>query len=159
MRWYVVGALAMVAMAGAAGLAGCATIMHGSSQELSIASSPIGARVLVDGQEHGRTPLVADLKRKDKHVVRIELDGYLPYEVALARGTSGWVWGNIVFGGLIGLAVDAITGGLYQLEPREVSAAMARSTAAITAGNGTLVVAVVLRPNPAWERIGDLARE
>jgi hypothetical protein len=101
MRWHVVGAWAMVGTVCAAGLVGCATIMHGSSQELSIASSPTGARVLVDGQEHGRTPLVADLKRKDKHVIRIELDGYMPYEVALARGTSGWVWGNIVFGGLI----------------------------------------------------------
>jgi hypothetical protein len=36
------------------------------------------------------------------------------------------VWGNIVFGGIIGLAVDAITGGLYKLAPEQVSAQLAR---------------------------------
>jgi hypothetical protein len=40
----------------------------------------------------------------------------------LHRGTSGWVWGNIVFGGLIGLVVDASTGAMYKLTPEQVHA-------------------------------------
>lgn len=148
--------LAAAAIAVAAG--GCATIMQGTSQELSVASTPSGARVLVDGTEMGRTPYVASLKRKDKHVVRIEMDGYQPFELPIARATSGWVWGNIVFGGLPGLAVDAISGGLYKLKPEQVEATLAQSTAAVGEHGDVMVLAVVLRADPEWERIGGLAR-
>ncbi|MDK2964381.1 MAG: hypothetical protein PWQ29_1775 [Verrucomicrobiota bacterium] len=43
------------------------------------------------------------------------MDGYLPDETTLTKKVSGWVRGNLVFGGLIGLAVDAISGGMAQL--------------------------------------------
>jgi hypothetical protein len=148
--------LAAAAIAVAAG--GCATIMQGTNQELSVASTPSGARVLVDGTEMGRTPYVASLKRKDKHVVRIEMDGYQPFELPIARATSGWVWGNIVFGGLPGLAIDAISGGLYKLKPEQVEATLAQSTAAVGEHGDVMVLAVVLRADPEWERIGGLAR-
>jgi hypothetical protein len=138
-------------------LVACATIMQGSSQELSVSSTPTGARVLVDGTEAGKTPYVARLKRKDKHVVRIEMDGYRPFELPLARATSGWVWGNIVFGGLPGLAIDAITGGMYKLKPEQVQATLQESTVSIGEAKDVLVVAVVLHADPAWERIGTLA--
>ena len=110
-------------------VAACATIMQGTSQEVSVSSTPTGARVLVDGAEMGKTPLVASLKRKDKHVVRVELEGYQPFEMALGRATSGWVWGNIVFGGIPGLAIDAITGGMYKLKPEEIQATLAQNAA------------------------------
>ncbi|MBK6423454.1 MAG: PEGA domain-containing protein, partial [Gemmatimonadetes bacterium] len=128
-------------------VAACATIMQGTSQEVSVSSTPTGARVLVDGAEMGKTPLVASLKRKDKHVVRVELEGYQPFEMALGRATSGWVWGNIVFGGIPGLAIDAITGGMYKLKPEEIQATLAQN-AALSADPETdrLVVTVVLRP-------------
>jgi hypothetical protein len=147
---------ALFACGGGLLVAACATIMQGSSQEVSIASTPTGARLFLDGVESGKTPFVASLKRKDKHVIRIELEGYQPFEMALGRGTSGWVWGNIVFGGLPGLAVDAITGGMYKLKPEEVQATLAQSAATVSGDEDVLVVAVVLRPDPDWERIGSL---
>lgn len=110
----------------------------------------------VNGKELGNTPLVAKLRRKDKHAVRIELEGYAPYEMALSRSTSGWVWGNIVFGGIPGLAVDAITGGLYKLKPEQVEGTLAGATADVRQAKDVLVVAVVLRPDPAWDRIATL---
>ena len=137
-------------------VAACATIMQGSPQEVSIASTPTGARLFLDGVESGKTPFVASLKRKDKHVIRIELEGYQPFEMALGGGTSGWVWGNIVFGGLPGLAVDAITGGMYKLKPEEVQATLAQSAATVSGDEDVLVVAVVLRPGQDWERIATL---
>jgi hypothetical protein len=146
----------LFASAGGMLLAACATIMQGSSQEVSVASTPTGARLFVDGTEAGKTPFVASLKRKDKHVIRIEMEGYQPFEMPLGRGTSGWVWGNIVFGGLPGLAVDAISGGMYKLKPEQVEATLAQSTASIEDGADALVVTVVLHPDPAWDRIGTL---
>ena len=145
------------AMLAALTLGACASIMHGSTQEVSIASAPTGAKVLVDGVAAGVTPFVADLKRKDKHVIRIEMDGYEPFELPLRRSTSGWVWGNLVFGGIPGLAVDAITGGLYKLEPTQVNASLAARGVSVANGQDYLVVAVVLAPEIGWEKVGDLS--
>ncbi len=49
------------------------------------------------------------------------MPGYQPFEATLTRSVSGWVWGNIVIGGLIGLAVDSISGGLYSLAPEQIT--------------------------------------
>lgn len=134
----------------------CATIIHGSSQEVSINSQPTGAKVTVDGQPAGSTPVVAHLRRKDTHVVSIAMDGYQPFEIATTRSVSGWVWGNIVFGGLIGLAVDAITGGLYNVKPDQVQAQLSKTASQAVLQNGTLYVFLVRQPDPGWQRIGQL---
>ncbi|MGH7564422.1 MAG: PEGA domain-containing protein [Gemmatimonadota bacterium] len=137
-------------------LTACATIMQGTSQEIGISSQPTGARVTIDKLDSGTTPLVADLKRKNDHTIRIELDGYQPYELSITKHTSGWVWGNIVFGGLPGLAVDAITGGLYKLRPEQVEAELSRGDLGIHEGPDTIFIDVVLRPEPGWERVATL---
>jgi len=135
---------------------GCASIMHGTRQDLGVSSSPSGAQITVDGISHGKTPCVCKLTRKDNHVVQIELDGYQPYELSVTRKVSGWVWGNILFGGLIGLAVDAIDGALYNLNPDQVMANMTSAGVAQHLGDDAIVVAVVMEPDPAWQRIGQL---
>lgn len=151
---------ALLAVLATAAVVACATIMHGSGQEVSVASTPTGARVIVDGSEKGFTPYVADLKRKDKHVIRIELDGYQPYEVPIVRSTSGWVWGNIVFGGLIGLAVDAMTGSIYKLKPEQVEATLSQTGGiALEERGDAIVITAVLRADPEWQRIGSLTEE
>ena len=137
-------------------LAGCATVMHGTQQDVGFGSVPTNARITIDNQRSATTPTVMKLSRKDNHIVRIELDGYLPYEATLTRGVSGWVWGNLVIGGLVGLAVDAISGGLYKLTPDQMTATLGRPAGLLD--DGTLQVHVVLRPDPSWERIGQLAR-
>jgi hypothetical protein len=96
-------------------LSGCATIIHGTRQEVAFSSSPTGAEVWVDSIKMGETPVIAKLRRKDTHAVKLVLNGYQPYETTITRSVSGWVFGNIVFGGLIGLGVDAtekVTGTL-----------------------------------------------
>jgi uncharacterized protein YceK len=138
----------------AASLSGCATIMHGGNQPVGISSNPSGAQVFVDNQVVGVTPVTATLARKDHHTVRVEMPGYAPYEMKLTRGMSGWVWGNLVIGGIPGLAIDAITGALYKLTPTEVNASLTRPTALL---NGdALMIAVVLSPDPSWEKVGQM---
>jgi len=146
-------------LAGTVLLAGCATIMHGSSQGVGLSSSPTAAKVTVDNKPLGVTPVVATLTRKDNHIVKFELDGFQPFEATLTRKTSGWVWGNIVFGGLIGLAVDAMTGGLYNLTPEQNAATMVKQSGAASTADGTLQIFVVLAPDPAWKKVGQLTRE
>jgi len=139
--------------------ASCASIMIGTSQEVSIASNPTGAQVTDNGVALGKTPLAVDLKKKNQHKIRIELEGYAPYEVAMIRKTSGWIAGNIIFGGLIGLAVDAITGGMYMLKPEQIQAELKKQGATFEYAKDTLIVTVVLEPDPSWQKIGQLTKE
>jgi len=71
---------------------------------------------------------------------------------------SGWVWGNLAIGGLIGLAVDAISGGMYKLTPEQISASMMSGSANVSQPGSGIYVAVVLRAQPDWQRIGTLQR-
>lgn len=146
-------------------LAGCATIMHGTSEDIGFSSTPTNAKVSVDNHEVGQTPTVISLSRKDNHIVHMELAGYQPFDATLTRSTSGWVWGNIVFGGIIGLAVDAMTGGLYTLSPAQVQAQLATATQAgkpsgeqASARRGGIYLVVVMQPDPSWRKVGQLAR-
>jgi hypothetical protein len=136
-------------------LVGCGTIIHGGTQDVSVTSEPSGATVEVDGSEIGETPVTRSLDRGSQHTVEISMDGYESEQISIRKSTSGWVWGNIVFGGLIGLAVDASTGGMYKLTPTQVQQTLDEETAAKGAED-TVFIAVVMEPKPDWKRIGQL---
>jgi hypothetical protein len=154
MKKWLAGVVAIVMTA----LFGCASIMNGTTQDVGISSSPSNARVTVDGRLAGKTPFIAQLKRKDNHTIKIELEGYQPFEATFTRSASGWVWGNLAFGGLIGLAIDAISGSMYKLTPEQMQAELkesAKEVSAIDKGD-YLYLAVVLHPDPKWEKVGTL---
>lgn len=135
----------------------CATIINGTSQQVNITSTPIEAKVIIDGEELGKTPFIADLKRKDNHIVKIELDGYKTEVITLNGKTSGWFFGNCLFGGVIGMAVDAITGGMYKLQPEEIKRTM-NVDKQQTLNDGTLYIQFVMNADPKWEKIGQLTK-
>lgn len=137
-------------------LTSCATIMHGTNQAVGISSNPSNAYIWVDRNYVGNTPLIVELSRKDNHIVCIELPGYLPYEINFSRQLSGWVFGNIVFGGFIGVAVDAVSGGLYKLTPDQVQAELRANSMVTSKKSNDSYIAVVLEPKTEWEKIGNL---
>jgi len=137
-------------------LTGCCSIIHGTRQDVGISSAPTGAMVKIDNVSSGNTPVVAKLTRKDNHFVRVELSGYQPFDMTLTRSVSGWVWGNIVFGGLIGLAVDAIDGAFYNLSPEQVSATLAANHASASKTGDGIYLFAVLKPEPGWVKVGQL---
>lgn len=149
----IVAGIALVATVG------CASIIHGRTQKVGISSSPTGATVTIDNKPLGSTPLFADLKRGEEHIVTIEMAGYEKSQLTLTKSVSGWVWGNIVFGGLIGLAVDAISGGLYNLSPEQLNAELRKNGANVSSSKSGIILVAVLRPDPAWQKIGSLAHQ
>ena len=146
----------IIAVAAVSLLTACGSIMHGGSQDIGISSSPTNAEVSIDGLTKGHTPVIANLSRKDNHIVRLTLAGYAPAELTLTRGVSGWVWGNLVFGGLIGLGVDAISGGLYKLTPEQLNGALAKESASIRTDEDGIYVVLVEKADPSWMKIGQL---
>jgi hypothetical protein len=130
--------------------------MHGTTQNIGISSSPTGAKVTADDMLLGTTPMFAELKRNEEHIVTIEMDGYEKAQLTLTKNISGWVWGNIIFGGLIGLAIDAISGGIYSLSPEQLNAEMMKNGGNVSSTMNGIYVVAVLQPDPAWQKIGNL---
>lgn len=100
----------------------CASIIHGSKQSVTFQTNPAGATVEVfDGMgvSYGvcDTPCSLDLKRKREYKIKISKPGYASAEMVIQKKSDGWIWGNILFGGVIGLIVDFTTGAAYKLDP------------------------------------------
>lgn len=105
-------------------LSSCASIINGSNQTVKIASSPPGANVRINGADSGVTPMTAELSRKTSHRVELNLRGHRPYEVVLEPTFNGAAMGNIVAGGIIGMAVDGSPGAGNTLKPEAVEATL-----------------------------------
>lgn len=106
----------------------CASIVSKGVYPISINSTPSGANISVitsDGTElyKGNTPAVVNLKAGDgffkraTYQVKFSKAGYDERIVPINFKVDGWYWGNIIFGGAIGmLIVDPATGAMYKLE-------------------------------------------
>jgi PEGA domain len=103
-------------LATVASLTGCATIISGTHQEVKINSLPAGAAVTVDGAPRGVTPVVLKLSRRPSHTLTLQKDGFQPESCIINSGFNGWFLGNILLGGVIGMAVDGIDGASSKLE-------------------------------------------
>ena len=139
----------------------CGSIVNGSKQSVGFSSSPDGATVSIDGMPRGRTPITIELERDEDHTVRITLPGYYPYSATLTHSVSGWVWGNLLMGGIIGLAVDASTGGLDVLSPDQVQAQLVPGRRLAQNENkqkNQSHLFVVLNPKPEWRKIDNLRK-
>lgn len=153
------GMVVVIAVLPALLSAGCASIAHGRRQEIKFSSVPPGAQVSVNGINLGMTPLLTNLKRKTKEqVVRIELDGFEPYQMTLKRKVSGWYFGNLVFGGVVGLIVDPSNGAMYRLKLKDLKRDVAENGASVGKEHGKLHIRVALNRDPNAERIGTLRR-
>ena len=120
-------------------LCGCASIISGRHATVEIDSSPSAAEVVIRDQ-HGNevltthTPAKVQLKRKDKFIwpakytATFEKPGYEPKTVAINSKLNPWILGNVVFGGVIGLAVDNATGAAWQPKVASIDASLSPLT-------------------------------
>lgn len=131
-------------------VSGCATMVDGSTQELSFQTNPEGVAVSIvppppppppppsarpDAAPTpairqvaipapvprllGITPLRITLDRAAGQSITFSKDGYKPLTMHLATRTNPMIWGNLVFGGLIGITVDNATGAVHEYVPNQ----------------------------------------
>lgn len=115
--------IALAAVIAAVGsLTGCASIVNGSSQVLSVETHHKGEAVvgascrLVNpkGTFFVTTPGTVTVHRAyDDLNIKCEKDGLFPGIASVKSGTKAMAFGNIIFGGVIGAAVDVGTGAAY----------------------------------------------
>jgi hypothetical protein len=117
-------------------LTACATLVHGTTQQIGFSSSPSRAKITLDGRELGLTPLVWDLSRGQNHIIQVALDGYQPFQATVTRSISGWIWENFPLY-MVPALVDFALGGAYNLSPDLVTGQLTKppsSSALATAG-------------------------
>jgi hypothetical protein len=102
---------------------GCATIVKGTTQDIGISTDPTGAacELKKGGSMVGSvnpTPGTAQIKKGDGDVeVTCKKKGYSDTTGMLVSSLEGWTFGNILFGGVIGVVVDASSGALHNYQP------------------------------------------
>lgn len=134
-------------------LSGCASIVHGGPRSVPVASSPPGAKVSIYDRSHAlvstnTTPFIATLPTKygyfkgQSYRLVFEMPGYASSEVNLESSVSGWYFGNLLVGGLIGmLVVDPLTGSMFNLSPEKIEQPLNTAQAdAVHSRNEVMVV-------------------
>lgn len=124
-------------------LMSCASIVSKSKWPLSINSNPSGASITITnrmGMEvyKGGTPANVMLAsgstyfKKERYKIHFQMAGYGDHDAFVECHVNGWYWGNLIFGGAIGLLiVDPATGAMYALDREVVIETLSKSTASI----------------------------
>lgn len=128
--------IAMLAVLATASLAsGCASIVGGHNQVVSVEAKHKGQQIsgancaLVNpkGTFFVTTPGTVTVQRSyDDLSVKCEKDGMQPGVLAVKSSTKPMAFGNIIFGGVIGAAVDVGSGAAYDY-PTLISVIMGES--------------------------------
>ena len=111
----------------AAPCVGCASVTRGTTENISIASTPAGATAEITGLDIPTaciTPCVVQAKRNADITVTFNKEGYESQTIPLVKeipgtGAAGFA-GNLLAGGLVGMGVDAVTGAAQDHKPNPV---------------------------------------
>jgi hypothetical protein len=142
--------------------AGCASIVDGRPQPITITSNPANAKLIVYDMRKGEailnatTPHTATLARgagyfkKAKYKVVVEKEGFEQKEIMIEGVMNGWYAGNLLFGGLIGfLVVDPLSGAMWKLDPKDITVELAKTLAISRPDQGlVLLLKETLDPFP-----------
>ncbi|MEY9396541.1 hypothetical protein ABIF66_007336 [Bradyrhizobium japonicum] len=94
-------------------LGGCASVTRGTTENISISSTPSGVEAVVSGMEVPTTcttPCSVVVKRNADISITFQKEGYEPQIVPLSRSGAAGFAGNLLLGGVVGMGVDAATG-------------------------------------------------
>lgn len=112
----------------------CASIAHGTHQTIPISSNPPGATVAVScGKAKpvlNKTPTTFDAPRHANPCsIIVSKEGYEDSSFAFTRRMSGWFWGNILIGGILGMIIDGADGAIYNVVPEVANITLQRRLA------------------------------
>jgi len=107
---------AVVAIAMAFSAAGCASVVSGTSQTLTLDTEPAGAdcsltrKGVVIGRVNPTPGTVLVQRTRDDITVSCARDGYQTGAFINKAGLEATTFGNIILGGLVGVAIDSASG-------------------------------------------------
>ena len=106
-------------------LAGCGTLIHGTSQNVICISSPAGALVRTADGTTCTTPCTVKLKRTKENFLTMEREGYEPVILPVHSSLSKTSVGEVLLpGGLVCWGIDLASGAAYHLRPERVDVSL-----------------------------------
>lgn len=110
-------------------LAGCGTIFGGSTEIIYVNSAPNGASITtIPASGSFRTPASLTLERKNSYTLVASMEGYSSAEFLIRKNMRvGILVLDVLLTGLIGVVVDAVTGGWWNLEPDNATMVLERT--------------------------------
>jgi hypothetical protein len=105
--------------------------MNGSYQKVKVRSTEPEAELYVNGNYMGLTPGIVSLKRGSEHLIVIKKEGFETFRITTRNSITGWFFGNIICGGLVGMVIDLATGNAYDVDPGVVNAKLHKNTALV----------------------------
>jgi len=108
--------------------AGCGVIFNGTHETIQVQSAPAGAKVETTPPTGTyTTPTQLSLERKYSYTLAFTKDGYSPATFSIQNHTKGGIIVlDVLLTGLIGVVIDASTGGWYGLSPESASVSMTK---------------------------------
>lgn len=121
----------VVVLLTAPGLAGCGVMFGGTREAIQVQSAPQAATVATTpGTGTYTTPTTLSLERKNDYTLRFTRAGYREATFDIHHSLrGGMVALDILFTGLIGVVIDAATGGWFKLEPKSATVTLERLAA------------------------------
>ena len=103
-------------------LGNCASIFKGTSNKVDFNSDPQGAKIYVNGNYMGDTPIKLKLESKGNYNIEFKLEGFKTKTFNITNHVgAGWIILDIIFG-LVPVIVDAATGAWYELDQKNINA-------------------------------------
>mgnify|MGYP001010576331 FL=1 len=94
--------------------AGCASVVSKTDSTTYLETDPEKARCVLHGQDFKRVVTTPDSIQLPSAAAPItvacEAEGYKTATAVLDTKSDGWIWGNILLGGVIGAVVDGARG-------------------------------------------------
>lgn len=97
-------------------LCSCGALFIPSTKDVTVNSTPLEARVAIDGVEYGLTPITVELDNNIDHTVVVSKEGYETVSCILSAKVKIEIVVLDVLGGLVPVVVDAATGSWKALE-------------------------------------------
>jgi len=116
---YFVVAVGIVALMAS----GCATIITGTHQTVTVNSNPPGAKVDISGMQ-GVTPATFELKRHAVYTITISKEGYQTQKIVTSHPVNLWIIGNIIFWPAV--IVDLLDDAAWNIEPGDVNVTLTK---------------------------------
>lgn len=100
----------------------CATMLKGTTDNMAIVSDPVGAKVAVNGDEKGTTPVSFTVPSKQDLNIHLSKEGYQAQDVS-SEANFRWgyeIWAFLAY--VIPLVVDLSDGAAWGHDPTTLTA-------------------------------------
>lgn len=99
---------------------GCASIVNPGPEKLTVNTTPSEAQTNVNGMS-GTSPKTFIVEKGKEANIDVKKEGHQSVSRFVGTTLDPWFFGNILFGGIIGIIIDLVSGNSQKLKSNSVN--------------------------------------